>query len=255
MKTILPSSQEREFWKHYSRFYPYLERATPYRRLIQDTLAFAIHPCPKVVCDLGCGSGVLLANYLRNHSTVQQALAFDFIEEFLNVTRERLQKEFPELVSEGCIQLQLHDLRFPLPLRDRSVDVLLSGLVFPYVPEHNGHRGIGALFGLLSEAYRVLKEQGVLVWSTPVPDVNFWRVFWASLGDMLNPRHLENLVYGPVILRHALEIQRKGRRGFYTFPSEQALRVLHEAAGFSRTIIGRSFARQAFLVRAEKKQT
>jgi len=140
----------------------------------------------------------------------------------------------------------------PLPFPDDSMDVLLAGLVFPYITYHNGHRGVGALLGLLKEAFRVLREGGVLVWSTPKPDSNFWAVLFASWKDILDFRHPENLLYAPILLAYALTIQRKGRKGIYTFPSEQSLWVLHEAIGFSQIVVCRSLADQVFLIRAVK---
>jgi SAM-dependent methyltransferase len=248
----MPLKGEKSFWRRYSRFYPYLERATPYRHLIQDTISFAAHPDPKVVCDLGCGAGALLVNYLKAFPAVQKAIAVDFCEEFLSFTRSRLKQECPEFLRAGKVAFLLHDLRNPLPLHDNTLDVLLAGLVLPYITSHNGRNGVGALLGLLQEAHRVLREGGVFVWSTPVQGVNFWHVFLASLVDMLDFHHPENLFYGPVLLFHALSIQRKGKRGVYIFPSEQALWAMHEASGFSKLIVCRSLSNQAFLIRAVK---
>jgi ubiquinone/menaquinone biosynthesis C-methylase UbiE len=97
----MPLKGEKSFWRRYSRFYPYLERATPYRYLIQDTISFAVHPDPKVVCDLGCGAGALLVNYLKAFPSIQKAIAVDFCEEFLSFTRSRLKQECPEFLRAG----------------------------------------------------------------------------------------------------------------------------------------------------------
>lgn len=209
---------EKTFWQRYSRFYPYLERSTVYRRLIQDTLAFAAHPNPQFVCDIGCGPGVLLVNYLKAFPSIQRAIAVDFCEEFLSLARSRVRQECPEWVQSGKVSFLAHNLMEPLPFPDDSMDVLLAGLVFPYITYHNGHRGVGALLGLLKEAFRVLREGGVLVWSTPKPDSNFWAVLFASWKDILDFRHPENLLYAPILLAYALTIQRKGRKRHLHLP-------------------------------------
>jgi len=73
--------------------------------------------------------------------------------------------------------------------------------------------------------YRVLKKNGVIVWTTPINNVKFVKVFLASWRNILNLKYYKRLYYGPLILGHALTIQKKGKEGVYHFYNK-VLRVI-----------------------------
>jgi SAM-dependent methyltransferase len=108
------------------------------------------------VLDAGCGSG-WYAEYLLNQGAV--VVAFDFNVDFVNLTRSR--------VGERAQVLQA-DLAEPLGFaKDDEFDLVVCPLVMHYLKDWQP---------ALSEFHRVLKPQGVLVFSTHHPFQD-WKFF------------------------------------------------------------------------------
>ena len=144
-----------------------------------------------------------------------------------------------------------------LPYPDNFFDGIGANLVLPYVVDFQGETGVKALEGVLREMFRILKLGGQLVWSTPKHKVNFVWTFLASVADMLNlyayfVQRDHRLSQGIGILIHALAIQRKGKKGIYTFLPREELGALLEKIGFSDAIWRKTFARQVWVISVRK---
>lgn len=243
----MPQAEEKKFWSAYGKIYPYLERSTPYQKLLK-TIEDLIHPKQgETWLDVGCGPGTVIKIIRKKaQGKLQKIIGIDFDETMLGHAAKRSE-------SYDEVELQNINLSHKTPFVKEKFDGIVANLVLPYIPEYDGQKGKQALRQILKELKRILKPGGSLIWSTPIKNVNFFWVFWASLKDIFNLRHPENLYYGPAILRHALTIQKKGRQGIYTFLPEKELRLLMKEIGFKTLAIRRTFAGQALVIKAIKK--
>ena len=96
-----------------------------------------------------------------------------------------------------------------------------------------------------------------MVWSTPKYNVHFQWNFVHCIPDMLNIKKqishgVIGLSVGMRILKHALEIQRKGKAGVYTFLPRDALENLLLQIGFTNPVWQKTFSRQVWVNRVEK---
>ncbi len=247
------SAEETKFWdEEYGKIYPQLEDATPYKKLIK-TMADAIgQGVGGRWLDVGCGSGAMVELiWQASGGKIDEIVAFDLADTMVKHTQAKVEKLLPP-ADRKKVTLLLHDLSYKLPFADGHFDGVVANLVLPYVINHEGEQGKAALRAVLREMYRVLKPGGRFVWSSPVKNVNFWRVFFASWREILNPMDIKKLYYGPAVLAHALTIQKKGQESVYSFLDKDELADLLSAIGFKGVEIKRSFAGQAFVVKSNK---
>jgi SAM-dependent methyltransferase len=129
---------------------------------------FARPFCPtgSRVLDAGCGVGYGSA-YFANHGA--SVLACDAGDEAIAYARRR----FPGPTYEVC------DLGGPLPIADRSVDMVFSSNVFEHVPNVDG---------LAAECARVVKADGILIVAVP-PVMNAV----AAESDIQNYFHVHHI--------------------------------------------------------------
>lgn len=234
---------ERRFWEEYGSFYRYLERADAYQELIHDFGEMLPEHISGRWVDLGSGSGTVIELLLHRARGDAAITASDHNETMLAELRRR----FPTGVTIAHV-----DLVARLPFPDASLDGVTANLVLPYVVHHEGAFGNLALERLLRDIRRILKPGGTLIWSAPKENVKFIAVFIASLPSILRGDQRENLLFGPKILRQALRIQTKGRRGIYHFLERKELIALSERIGFRELRIDRSMAGQVYILRATK---
>ena len=105
------------------------------------------------VLDAGCGPG-WYAEYLVNEGA--RVTAIDLNEDFVSLTKERV---------GGRVNVLQADLAEPLDFaKDHAYDLIVAPLVLHYLRDWQP---------VLSEFYRVLKPQGVLVFSTHHPFMDF----------------------------------------------------------------------------------
>jgi len=236
-------AEERSFWNEYGRFYQYLERADAYHELVGDFEALLPERISGTWVDLGSGSGKIVELLLSRRERSETIIASDHNESMLSQLRVR----FPSDVSVTEI-----DLIHRLPFEDHSVSGVTANLVLPYVVHHQGIFGNAALRKLLVDIHRILKPGGILVWSTPKDNVRFIVAFIASLPSIFQRDQQENIRYSWNILRQALSIQSKGRRGIYHFLERKDLILLLEEIGFKNIQFNRSMAGQVYLMRCER---
>jgi SAM-dependent methyltransferase len=120
----------------------------------------------KHVLDAGCGPGVYAELLIKRGATVT---AVDASPKMVNHTKERL---------GDTVDVRLHDLRDPLDfLPDDVVDVVLASLVLDYIEDWTP---------VLTEFRRVLKANGVLVFSVGHPFVDFTYTGYVTPDEGVN---------------------------------------------------------------------
>lgn len=240
--------KEKEFWSHYAKFYYYLERAEPYGEMMKE---FSDN-LPKTIkgnwLDLGSGSGAIVEILRKkiDSSHEYEITATDMEERMINYLSNRFN-------DDKNIKIKGLDLAKSFNLPRNNFDGVTASLVLPYLIHHEGEIGMKGFVKVLSNIYELLKPGGVFVWSTPKKKVNFLRVFLASWKDILNYRNIENIYYGPAILKQALQIQDKGRREIYHFLDIKEIEKTLKDVGFSNITFSRSMADQVDIIRCEKK--
>ena len=239
--------REIEFWEEYARIYRNLEKARPYRSL-SKTFKQLVSPRPDDVwLDLGCGpAGMSRLLWQKSRKTLNKIVAMDIV-------LEPAQKTLGQNPENAPTELVYGNIGEKLPFPDQYFDGIVANLVIPYVIDYEGKTGKEALTAVLKETFRVLKPKGQLVWSTPRKNVKFQWVFLASLPDMLNiyeyivNKDFSRILQGTRILRHALQIQKKGKKGVYTFLSIRELNELLQKVGFVSVCWQKTFARQVLV--------
>ena len=238
------------FWNdRYGKIYHHLEGSTPYKKLIDDIINFLPLRDGLTILDAGVGSGYLVERVISRFRPLN-IVALDISPIQLAHFKKRIETKFPSV--RNSIRTDLHDLCHKTNYSNGYFDLIISNLVLTYITEYEGSYGINALGGVLREMYRILKLGGILCWSTPIPNVKFWKIFLASYKDILDPHHLERLYFAPRILHHALSIQRKGREGIYHFYQQERIIDILNSIGYKDIIVKRSFANQALIFRCSK---
>ena len=244
--------EELKFWEGYAAIYKNLEKARPYSSL-SKTIEGLIEPKPgDIWLDVGCGPAKMSQLvWKKSKKSISKVVGIDIVLSPAQKTLEQTNHEMP-------LELIYANLGEVLPLPDNYFDGIIANLVIPYVTDFNGKTGIEAFTAVLKEMYRVLKPGGQIIWSTPKKNVHFQWVFVASIPDMLNPipyilkRDITRILQGVGILKHALEIQKKGKKSLYNFlPIKQIEKIL-EQIGFSNLLWKRTFSRQVLVNKAYK---
>ncbi|PIR07206.1 MAG: hypothetical protein COV55_00490 [Candidatus Komeilibacteria bacterium CG11_big_fil_rev_8_21_14_0_20_36_20] len=245
------SEDDIKFWgPKYGSIYPYLETSTPYNNLIDDIFSFLDFNKEDVILDCGAGSGLIIKRILEEFDFIKHIDALDVSKVMLSHLKNKL-KFFDNKITSK-VNLVQHDLSYPLPFKDNVYDKIISNLVLTYIISYEGKFGEDVLAGVLSEMYRVLKKNGVIVWTTPINNVKFVKVFLASWRNILNLKYYKRLYYGPLILGHALTIQKKGKEGVYHFYNKDRIENILLRCGFTDIQFKRSFAKQAWVINCKK---
>lgn len=236
--------EEKKFWSHYARFYHYLERAEPYKNLLRD---FSYN-LPKIIkgnwIDLGSGSGAIV-ELLSKKVNNTKIIATDIEPRMIDYLSERFR-------NNKNIEVKKLDLALSFDFPNSYFEGITANLVLPYLIHHEGEIGLRGFIKLLKEAYRVLKPNGQFIWSTPKKKVNFFKIFIASWKDILDPKNLNHIYYGPAILKQALQIQNKGKKGIYHFLDIKDLEKILKDIGFIDIKFSRSMAGQVDIVSCKK---
>jgi ubiquinone/menaquinone biosynthesis C-methylase UbiE len=238
--------EEKHFWNGYAQFYYYLERAEPYQKLMKEITALIPEEVNGRWLDMGSGSGGIVDILVKKkHSSFYEVSATDIDPTMIS----HLEKRFTDIPS---VKTKMLDLAPAIDIPNNSLDGVTANLVLPYVTYHHGEIGKKALVDILKDAYKILRPGGVFIWSTPKKNVNFGRVFVESWKNVFDFKNITHMYYGPAILLQALQIQRKGKVGLYSFLSTDELRTILRDIGFKDITFKRSMAGQVDIVSCKK---
>jgi len=246
--------EELRFWEEYAEIYFNLEKARPYYNLSR-TIEKLIEPKRgDIWLDIGCGPAKMSQLiWEKSRRKVKKIIGIDIVLKPARETLKKVNKPLP-------LELVYANIGERLPFPDDYFDGIVANLVLPYVIDFEGYTGNEALKRVLEEMYRILKPGGHMVWSTPQKNVHFQWVFVASLPDMLNiyayivHKDITRILQGTRILKHALGIQKKGKKGVYTFLSKEELEMLLTQIGFRGFIWRKTFARQVWVNKVFKPE-
>jgi ubiquinone/menaquinone biosynthesis C-methylase UbiE len=244
--------EELEFWEEYAKIYRNLEKARPYYFLTK-TISRLIEPnVNEVWLDVGCGPAkISRLIWERSGKKAAKIIGVDIILKPAQETLEKLKDPIP-------LELRYANIGEKLPFPNNYFDGVVANLCLSYVIDFEGKKGKAALIEVLKEMFRILKPGGELIWSTPKKNVRFEYVFLASIPDMLNiyeyiiHKDITRVLQGWRILKHALEIQKKGQWGVYTFLSKKELETILNGIGFKNMVWKKTFARQVWVNRSQK---
>lgn len=239
-------AKEKKCWNDYGKIYRHLEAATPYKQMLKDIAEVVSQKDYKVWLDAGCGPGTMIDLILKHQKGLESIYGIDFDGVMLEQASQRLKNNVKVRIGEGNLSSRLN-------FNDNYFDAVIANLVLSYVVIfENKYVGENALYEVLKEIFRVLKNDGLFIWTTPTEKVDFNKVFLASWRQVFNPLTPKYIYYGPQVLSYALKIQQKGDLGLYHFYNENKIRLLMEKIGFTNINIKKTFAGQSYLVSAKK---
>lgn len=229
----------RLFWNEYARCYQVINMSPVYKTLVENTLNCAAVRRGDQCFDLGCGPGYIASKLYDGGAVVW---AVDYSDEMLRAAQNHLIRKYGGFIPDAVHLVQRDANEFLLEAieQNRKADVVVASLFISYVPdwEHT-----------LSLIYRVLENDGRLVMSNPVPNANFWRVFFRSGWNAIR-------LFGSAmrILAYARKIKKMEQEDQFKFFSNEQTRNMLEKVGFPRKDIhiAAAFADTVFLSRAVK---
>ncbi|PJE73537.1 MAG: hypothetical protein COV02_02055, partial [Candidatus Terrybacteria bacterium CG10_big_fil_rev_8_21_14_0_10_41_10] len=237
--------KEQKFWSNYSKFYHYMEKSDSHKEIVDD-FKNSIGEVKGKWIDLGSGSGAI-ANILNEKGVRSNAeiIATDFEHNFI----EELKNRFKE---KNNIQIEFLDLGDKINFKKNNFDGVTANLVLPYIVCHDGNLNLAAFKNVLKNIFEILKPGGSFVWSSPKKGVRFWKVFVASRKNIFDFKDIKNIYYGPVILKQALKIEKRGREGIYHFLVEEEIDKILTEIGFINITHKISMAKQVNIIKCKK---
>lgn len=239
-------NNESLFWNRYGKIYRNLEASTPYKKMLADIRHIIKNRDNQKWLDAGCGPGTMIDVILSCIDKYEKIIGVDFDGVMIDQATRRLS-------HNKDIEIQVSDLSKKLDFSNNEFDTIVANLVLSYVIIFdNQYVGIEALRETLKEMYRLLKKDGLIVWTTPTEDVNFFKVFLASWRQVFNPLTPQYIYYGPQVLSYANKIRAKGRSFIYHFLQQKELEAIMTSIGFKDVVIKKTFAGQAYLISGVK---
>jgi len=238
--------KEAMFWSSYGKIYHHLEVSTPYKKMLALIASIVkLRECNRWL-DAGCGPGTMIELLLKNQHQPEEIIGIDFDGVMIDKASKRLS-------LYNNVKIEQIDLARKTFFKNNYFDGILANLVLSYIIIYeNQFVGKDALREVLKEMYRILKDNGLFIWTTPIEKVNFTYVFLDSWREVLNPLTPQYLLYGPWILSYAWKIQAKGKKGIYHFLPKSKIEELMEEIGFKNIHIQKTFSNQAYLITAIK---
>lgn len=235
--------KEKKFWSKYANFYYFLERAEPYKKLIQVFNNTLPNKIQGRWLDLGSGSGSIVELLNEKKENEAEIWATDMDTVMLKLLMQRFKKD---------INIKTVDLSSTIDFPPNYFNGVTANLVLTYITHHEKEVGLKAFDDLLNNIYNILRPGGLFIWSTPKNNVKFQMVFLKSLKNVLDPRNLNHIYYGPAILQQALKIQEKGKRKIYHFLKPNEIETILKNIGFVEIKFTRSMANQVEIIKCKK---
>lgn len=236
----------RAFWDQH--------KILPYRRLLQDTLAW-LDPRPgERWLDLGCGCGQLTrALWIKSRGSLDKIVAVDCAAANERPLR-KLQTTMQPLPGDGQIQFVVADFSAGLAAwEDSEFDGIVSGLAIQYAEHYSEQEGrwtTHAYDQLLADIYRVLRSGGKLVFSVNVPEPAWGRVALHALPGIFQTRQPARFLKNSVrMLRYGAWLNREARRGRFHYLSLPVILSKLRSVGFVEIQHRLTYAGQAYLIR------
>lgn len=235
------------------------KEAIPYQQLVRDT-ARHLDPRPgETWLDLGCGSGQLTALLWQlGEGKLAQITSIDCAS-INSRAIEKLKQQLLPRPSDEQIRFEQRDLSLGLAgIADASIDGIVSGLALSYAESRDTQTGNytdQAFRTLFAEIDRVLKPSGRLVFSINVPEPQFGRIVWESLGKTWRFRNLGKLILNIYRMnRYGNWLKGEARKGrFHYLPIEKLSDLLRQS-GFGSIQHSLSYAEQAYVIRVRKQK-
>lgn len=227
----------------------------PYRQLVSDTIEWARPIAGEHWLDLGCGSGELSkALWLESNGRLGRLICMDCAE----INREpigSLARKFAPGSADELFRFQCDDFSKGLAsFQTGSLDGVVSGLSISYAESRDPNTGSftdEAFCRLLAEVRRILKPSGRFVFSINVPNPQFWRVAWESLGRGLRiSKPIRQIQNTWRMLQYGRWLRQQAGVGRFHYLSSERLGERLRNAGFQSTEHRLSYAKQAYVVRA-----
>jgi SAM-dependent methyltransferase len=233
-------------------------RAMPYQDLLRETIAWCDPQAGETWLDLGCGGGQLTAGlWQASGGRLAHIRATDCAQANAQAI-DRLRRRLLPTPASGQIEFATVDFSFGLPqFADAQFDGIVSGLAVSYAEDFDSATGRYtdlAYTRLFHEVRRILRPAGRFIFSVNVPNPNFWRIVWKSLGRGVRlGKPLRTLRHVWEMQRHGAWLKRSAKAGRFHFLPQPAIAARLQAAGFAAWRTTLSYADQAYLVRAEKE--
>ena len=231
------------FWDVRSKFYWMLEDFAPYRNLAEDIIQKLEIKPGQYVLDAGCGVGIFEKLMIKRNIPGLKIVAVDFSKKMLEQARKNLRNDRGSPVDFFRV-----DLNKTLPYEDGVFDTVFSNNVIYALSDPAR---------VVKEFYRILKEGGRVVLSTPRADFSGKKLFLNDLGCKSGWRKVKSLITLPLTMLLTLPFEIvisywEGKGRYHRFTKGRLSRIL-TTPGFRNINIGYSYANQNFLAIAYKQ--
>lgn len=220
-----------ELNKEHSKVYDVIHFFNFYKNHLENVKSKITDREGSVVLDVGCGTGNF--KYFVNKAYY---IGLDISREML----VRAKRKFPE--SDKC-DFILSDAHH-LPFKDSSLDAVVCINVLYQLPEPQK---------FLLEAGRVLKDEGIVVISTPHAESTFRGLYKAALRDLLkNPLLIFRLLYKLPSLKRGENVNKQIMKHSTLLP-KQKLEELMEDNGLAVISMEDTYGGQNLLLTLRKQ--
>ena len=230
------------FWDVRSKFYWMLEGFAPYRNLVEDIIQKLELKPNQYILDAGCGVGIFENLITEKDIPGLKIVAVDFSKKMLEQARKNLRNSQNSLVDFSQV-----DLNKTLPYKNGIFDAVFSNNVIYALTDPAR---------VVKEFYRILREGGRVVLSTPKADFSGKKLLFNELNCKSGWQKVKSLIMLPLVMLLTLPFELvisywEGKGRYHRFTKGRLSRIL-TTPGFRNINIGYSYANQNFLAVAYK---
>ncbi|MBU2578304.1 MAG: class I SAM-dependent methyltransferase [Patescibacteria group bacterium] len=240
--------KEKKFWHKYNKLYHNYERGVIYRDFLRDFESFISPKSNEVWLDAGCGIGGII-NLIKKKSKnkVKKIIGVDADKNVLFLARQKFQQD----IQRNIVEFLNISISQKTIFRNEEFDGVVANFVFPYIIVFDGQYADNmAIEMVMREMHRILKRNGIIVWSTLNKNFSLIKLFWNSKKDFFYS--LENAYYTLRLFKYLLQIKGKNKRGIYHSLSKDEIDPILKKIGFRNIVYKKSLVNQALIIKAEK---